>query len=88
MARSAVASTIAAQKSKILLASPRQWVGNLAGSGSSPTHKREPFWRSALRNWSRKVMAGLYGAPIFSFFANESLRFATFATFNAIQLCF
>src|SRR5574343_1382565 len=37
-------------------ASPFQWVGNLAGSGSRPTHRRESFRRSAACSCCMKLM--------------------------------
>jgi hypothetical protein len=54
--RSAVASTMAAQKSKILPGSFLNVPGILVGSGSRPTHSKELFCRSAWRSCSRKVM--------------------------------
>src|SRR6218665_3209670 len=52
--RSFVASTMRAQKSKMRAGSPRIVPGNFDGSGSSPTHSIDWFFRSARWSWALK----------------------------------
>src|SRR6201994_896021 len=61
---SLVASTMRAQKSNTLLASPFDAPGNFAGSGSSPTHSVESLRREAACRVSVNRIVGVLGVVV------------------------